>query len=76
MTHKSKYVIVNFCTSSTQQSSVMFLIDHLHANEWTTFNNNVIVKHNTMLCLLKVAGFRTGFHMDWAEASNVSFATS
>lgn len=22
----------------------MFLIDHLRANEWTTFNNDVVVK--------------------------------
>jgi hypothetical protein len=54
----------------------MFLIDLLYADEWTTFNNDVITKCSTTLCLLEVAGFGTGFHMDWVEPSNVSFATS
>jgi hypothetical protein len=63
-THVDRYITFNFITNICRNFKVMDLVEHLRKGEWKKYNNGVIVKKSTLLCLFKKIGDGIGFHVD------------
>jgi len=72
--HVDRYITLNFMTSICCNSKVKVLMEHFRKGEWNKYNNGIIAKMSTLLCLLGKIGDGMGFHVDWSQASNIGFA--